>query len=749
MRYPLNIQYYGLLNGAPQLFQPSFQDFKDWILTQRFVQHDVETNVTKYVRERKIITVQFGSVNQKDGVQWVFQWSFLSEEEKAFIASVLQSRRWEKIIHNAAFEVIAWLNEGVRVREVYDTMLAERILWCGYSGQFKVSTALDATFWRRFEPYLKSEERYDFGDEQTNFGDNIITSSKLVYAATDVLHLDKIKQQQLLELHLHNLEFVAALENEAVIGFAQMMWEGMYLNQHKWLENLEWAKPKLEEAERKLDAWLQHEPFRSKAIQLGYINIEDKILINWNSNPQRQMVVEKIFPGCSGATKPVVTRWIKDGAPKELRQLATDFKDRKHESVEKYLVENHKEWLIEHEFFRPAGTCVINWNSQPQVLPLLQAVDKKLKDLSEESMGRFSHPIGIDLEHYKEWLKLVSSYGEKFLEHVDPDGCVRTVFGQIQSTGRISSSDPNMQQITVKEFVGQRYRNCFEPPAGYKFVSSDYVSQELAVIAFITQDKTWQDAIRNKQDLHSIASELVFKDNNNPFRISWRGAADRGCAYYEQVVDKTGKRVPARQKCKCPRHKVMRDGCKTLNFMLAYGGTEFRFAAVMRITVPAAKAQIVDYFKAMPAIGKTMTYLGRFGVKNGYIMTLAPFFRRRWFPMWEYRKRYIDEHIAGIRPDKYLGAIERASKNQPIQGSSADITKVAICMVMWELDEKNLHDKVKLVMQVHDQLDTVAVAEIAEQWKLRLTEIMEDAAKLIITNGLLKAETNVTDVWSK
>lgn len=177
--------------------------------------------------------------------------------------------------------------------------------------------------------------------------------------------------------------------------------------------------------------------------------------------------------------------------------------------------------------------------------------------------------------------------------------------------------------------------------------------------------------------------------------------------------------------------------------------TEFRLAAMLRISLSDARALIRDYYEAMPAIGKTMTYLGRFGVKNGFIKTLAPFFRKRWFPMWKHRVRYIDEHLAGIRPDRYLSAIEKEAKNQPIQGSSADCTKVAICMVMWELDERKIHDIVKLVMQVHDQLDTVVKDDHVEKWKPRLTEIMEEAAKVIIPNGLLKAETTITDVWSK
>lgn len=740
--YALNVKYYGLLDGAEQLFQPDFGEFEDWIYKQQYLQHDVETNVTKYVRERELKTIQFGSVNQPEPVQWVFQWSYLTEYQKDFIKMVLESQRWEKLIQNAAFELCVWLNYNVRIRRIYDTMLVERILWCGYSGVHQVSASLQDIVRRRL--WIEMPK-----DEGTNFGDNYITSSKIRYAAEDVQYLGTIKNQQLMELHLHNLEYVAALENESVIGFAQMMWEGMDLNRDEWLANLEWARPLVEQAEQKLDEWLEKEPFRTRAIKLGYINVEDKVLINWKSNNHKRLIAGRLFPGCPGATKPIVTKWMAK-APYELQVLAYEFLNGTPKTnLEECLTRDHKDWLIDQELFRPAGTSIINWNSVDQVLPLIQVVDPKLKDMSADSMGRFSHPIGLDIEHYKERLKLISTYGEAFFKYVDPDGRVRTSFNQILTTGRVSSSDPNMQNVTVKEFVGQRYRNCFKPPLGFKFVSSDYVSQELACISFITKDQNWQRAIFNGQDLHSIASELVFATNKNPYHISWKQASEKDCAYYKPVKNSNGRIESAYQKCKCPKHKVMRDACKNINFGLAYGMTEFRLAAMLRIPVPEAKALIRDYYKAMPAIGRTMTFLGKFGLKNGYIQTMAPFFRKRWFPEWKYRQQFLDEHEAGIRYDKHLSAIEKEAKNQVIQGSSADCTKVAICMVMWELDEKNLHDTVKLVLQVHDQLDTVARDDYAEQWKPRLTEIMEDAAKLIITNGLLKAETNIASVWAK
>lgn len=764
--YDPNVKYIGLLDGSHQLFQPDFKEFIAWIWSRRSLQLDVETNVTERVRERELITVQFGSCYQKHNEQWVFQWSYLKQSEKDFIKFVLEDERWEKLIHNAQYELVVFLNYDIHIRNIYDTLLAERVIWCGYSGANQISAELDQVVIRRLGYNMiggfwwKAQEPDNlYKDEGMNFGDNIITQPKLRYATLDVVFLDKIKQQQLLDLHLYDLEYVAALENEAVIGFAQMMWEGMDLDKDQWLANVEWAMPMVEEAEQKLNQWLTQEPFKSKAIRLGYINTVDKVLLNWKSNTHKAIVARRLF-GVIGGSKAVINKWLVEtvkhpGYDVDLADVAYCMIEKNYEVVEEYMLRHHKEFMIEYELFRPAGTCVINWNSVDQVLPLIQSVAPNMRNMNADSMGKFTHPIGLDIEHYKECLKLVNAYGSKFLEYVDSDGKVRTRFNQIMVTGRVSSMDPNMQQIPAYELVqtdngkGQRYRNCFKPPVGFKFVSSDYVSQELAVIAHITQDKNWIEAIRKKQDLHSIASELVFGNTSNPFHTSWKAAAQADCAYYKLVVGESGKLEPARQKCKCHKHKVMRDACKNINFGLAYGMTEYRLAAMMRISLSEARALIRDYFIAMPAIGKTMTALGRFGMKNGFIKTLAPFFRKRWFPDWKWRKQYLDEHLAGIRPDKTLSEIDKASKNQPIQGSSADITKVAICMVMWELDEKKMHDTVRLVLQVHDQLDTVCRDDYAEQWKPRLTEIMEEAAKVVIPSGLLKADTNITDVWSK
>jgi DNA polymerase I len=329
-------------------------------------------------------------------------------------------------------------------------------------------------------------------------------------------------------------------------------------------------------------------------------------------------------------------------------------------------------------------------------------------------------------------MKLVTTYGEKFIEqHLEPDGKVRTTFNVIVSTGRLSSRKPNMQNIPAKEAVGNRYRNCFIAEPGWCYVDSDYSSQELVVIAFISGDPVWNKALKEGKDLHSVCAEVVYKD-------IWKKAADPDCLYYK-----------TQQKCKCKGHKRLRDNVKTINFGLIYGMSKFKLSASLGITLMEATQLIDEYFTKFPLIRKALTYMGLFGVRKGYIQTIAPFFRKRWFPYWRFARHCIEGHVTGMKYDSTLGSIERASKNMPIQGTSADMTKVAIYLMFQFIHEHNLGDKVKLVMQVHDQITTRVVQEYAVAWSKAMHEIMLHAAKFSITNGLLGAETNITPVWTK
>jgi hypothetical protein len=164
----------------------------------------------------------------------------------------------------------------------------------------------------------------------------------------------------------------------------------------------------------------------------------------------------------------------------------------------------------------------------------------------------------------------------------------------------------------------------------------------------MSKDPVWLRCIENNEDLHSVCAEMVY-------HRKWQDAAETGCAYYEDN----------HQKCKCKKHKIMRSNVKPIDFGLAYGMSEFKLAGDLGISIREAKNLIDQYFSAFPNIEALLEWLGRFGVENGYIMTLAPFNRKRYFPFWEYHREYVHEHINGIRYNPTLGEIERASKNMP------------------------------------------------------------------------------------
>ena len=363
----------------------------------------------------------------------------------------------------------------------------------------------------------------------------------------------------------------------------------------------------------------------------------------------------------------------------------------------------------------------VKWTSPTQVLKVFKKLVPELENVNGKEMYKLRrrHKI-IDLYvKYKEKMKLATSYGKDFFKFVSCDNKIHTSFNQILDTGRVASSKPNMQQIPADN----SFRNCFTAPEGYCFVSSDYSSQELNVIAFGSKDPVWIDALQKGQDLHSVCAELVYG-------IQWTDAAEDGCAF-----------LLKREKCNCPKHSKLRTNVKTINFGLAYGMGPHKLANTLDISIPEAEALISKYFDAFPAIGGFLSKLGGFGKKYGYIKTFPPFNRRRWFSSWH--PRINSDRGAAFE----LGSIERASKNTPIQGASADMTKLALILIRDYI--KITGAPVQVVMTVHDQIDTICKIEYADKWVDKLTELMELAALKVVTNGLLKADTNISKSWEK
>lgn len=728
-----------------------FRQFMDWLDNQRRYQLDIETNVCEKWNEFQLISLQFGSAGRRCGKrqQWFIQWSELSEEEKQELRVALMRKHQLKIIHNAKFEYIVLKFHGITLSNIYDTMLAEKVLRGGESNE---DYALADMSWKYLRVIMDKSE-------QQSFGDNIITDSKIRYGITDVAYLDIIMRTQMDEaaemdrfgFHQQN---TIALEMEALLGFSDITFEGMQLDVEKWRANVDLARPIVQAALDKMNEWLLVEPFNAYALKKGHIANEDRIVINYNSHHQKRDLMKLLFPGMNGATKNIVAKYLSTNGKKmddEDISLLLYYQEGKYEDMTARLLKNHRDELIAMGLLIPAGMATINWNSQDQVLPLIQTVLPKLTALKEEERNKFHHKILVDLGDYWEKGKLLTTYGEEFIiKHLCSDGMVRSNFNQVISTGRVSSSNPNMQNIIVGDKIaikgvdenGLRYRNAFICKAGWKYVDSDFASQELCIIAELSQDPTFLDALANGYDLHAVCADLVFG-------WEWKNGADTGCKYYEMAVGPDGKLRQAKAKCKCKKHKVLRDKVKPINFGLAYGMTEFKLAGTLDITIPEARALIAKYFNTFPRIGEMLESLGNFALWNGYVMTLAPFCRKRWFPYWHEWRNYVEAHISGAKFYPRLGQIERAGKNMPIQGASADITKLAMVMIRNFIHENNLQDSIKLVAQVHDQITTLAKEEIADWWKDEMDRIMREAALVVIPSGILVADTNVTPFWTK
>tara|TARA_R110001592_G_scaffold127601_2_gene339441 strand:+ start:3583 stop:5481 length:1899 start_codon:yes stop_codon:yes gene_type:complete len=363
----------------------------------------------------------------------------------------------------------------------------------------------------------------------------------------------------------------------------------------------------------------------------------------------------------------------------------------------------------------------IKWSSPIQVLKVFKKLIPKLENVNSKEMYKFRYKSTLinTYVQYKEKMKLATSYGKDFFKFISSDGKIHTNFNQILDTGRVASSKPNMQQIPADN----TFRNCFVAPEGYCFVSSDYSSQELNVIAFGSKDPVWIDALQKGQDLHSVCAELVYG-------TQWNESAEDGCNF-----------LLKRGKCNCPKHKTLRTNVKTINFGLAYGMGPHKLSNTLNISIKEAEDLIDKYFNAFPKIGGFLNMLGMYGKKFGYIKTFPPYNRRRWFSNW-YPKIHTDRGAAFE-----LGSIERASKNTPIQGASADMTKLALILMRNYIKEADV--PVKLVMTVHDQIDSICTIEYAPKWVDKMTELMELAANKIVTNGLLKADTNISKSWEK
>ena len=303
-------------------------------------------------------------------------------------------------------------------------------------------------------------------------------------------------------------------------------------------------------------------------------------------------------------------------------------------------------------------------------------------------------PIVEDILNYRGMKKLLSTYVEALPKLINPrTGHIHTSFNQaVTATGRLSSSDPNLQNIPVRDDDGKEIRKCFIPEPGCRFFSADYSQIELRIMAHLSGDENMIEAFREGFDIHRATAAKIWKEN------------------IDDVTDEQRKKA------------------KQANFGIIYGITTYGLAQRMGIDNGEARQLIDDYFRTFPKVQAYMEEAKEQAREKGYAETM--FGRRRYLPD-------ITSRNGTVR-----GFAERNAINAPIQGSEADIIKIAMIRIWRRFKDENIRSK--MILQVHDELNFSVYPEEVEQVGQIVIEEMQKACEL---NVPLVADAGWGDNW--
>lgn len=312
-------------------------------------------------------------------------------------------------------------------------------------------------------------------------------------------------------------------------------------------------------------------------------------------------------------------------------------------------------------------------------------------DVLEKLRGK--HPIIEDILEYRKIAKVSSTYVDGLKKHIRSDEKIHTCFNQTMTqTGRLSSSDPNLQNISIRDELGKEIRKAFVAQEGYHLLSADYSQIELRMLAHMADEDHMIKAFNEGLDIHTKTATLIF-----------------GCTPEE--VDEKKRRI-----------------AKTVNFGIVYGQTEFGLSSQLNITRKEAGEFMKMYFDSYPKIHQYMNQLIDFCKENGYVETL--FHRRREIPEIN-DKNFMTREFG-----------KRAAMNAPIQGSAADLIKIAMLKMDKALKEAGVQSK--MLLQIHDELIFLVPDEELELMQKLVKNTMESAMELKVP---LKASISVGKTW--
>ncbi|MBI2062407.1 MAG: hypothetical protein HYT64_01820 [Candidatus Yanofskybacteria bacterium] len=292
-----------------------------------------------------------------------------------------------------------------------------------------------------------------------------------------------------------------------------------------------------------------------------------------------------------------------------------------------------------------------------------------------------AHPIIDFILKYRELQKLKTTYVDPFPVLVNKDGRIRTTFNQTgTATGRLSSEEPNLQNIPIRTDIGQEFRKVFVASPGYKLVSFDYSQLELRIAAHISKDKKMTEAFKGGEDIHTRTAAEIFGIEADKVTASMRREA------------------------------------KVLNFGILYGMGIIGFQRASGVDRARAKEFIDRYMREFSGVTRYMQEMKDKVHKDGYVTTIFG------------RKRSLPEVFSGM--PQLVSQAERMAINMPIQGTASDLIKLAMISIHDLIHKEKIEDRVRLLLNVHDELLFEVKDGLVKDWSATIKNIMENIQKL-------------------
>jgi len=570
------------------------------------IEVDTETTGLDPLTE-KIVLLQLG-VN---GKAFVFDMRKGNVEPSMF-KHLLESKQHLKLLQNAVFDYeMLKTNFGIELERVYDTMLAEQLLYLGLHRK--------AGLQHLVSKYLHLNMPKDIGRTFQNYNQEY-QEYQLRYAANDVVVLKDIYNLQLLKLRQDNLMRAAELEFDFVKPMAEMELNGMLLDVPKW----------------------------------------------------RGILAEKVV---------------------ERDRLRIQLADVFNQTIDQSTL---------------FGVSLLNIDSPTQVVKCLNDLGVPVESSDVKELGKYrSNSIVKLLLDYRKYAKFITTYGEPMIERMHPlTGRLHTRFKQMVDTGRMSSSNPNLQNIPKE----QKYRACFISRPGYKLITCDMSQAELRILAAYSQDPVFLEAFEKGMDLHA------------------RTAADLFGATYEEIM------AEKKMKDDDPKNRHYRSNVKALNFGLIYGLTKVGLALAMETSEREAQKLIDMYFGKYTKIKEWLNGAAKFAVKNGYSTTKSG--RRRYYTLPDPSSKDFN---------KLRGGVERQGKNHPIQGTNACTVKQSMNYIVERIKSYDA----RLLLTVHDEVIVEAKDDQAQEVSAVVSQAMIDGFAEFVPEVAMVADADIENYWVK